>query len=112
MPRSRQAAVVAGRIGGLTRAATAADPREITQQARTAAWQKYLDQVPAEITDPADRERRADLLRRAHMNRLSLKAATARKHARQARQSADQAAAEARAAGAVPLTGDAAGGAA
>jgi len=48
-----------GAIGGLTRAATAATRQEITQAARDAQWQKFLDQVPAGITDQAERQRRA-----------------------------------------------------
>jgi hypothetical protein len=101
MPISHEAAVLRGRIGGLTRAATTPDPRQITQQARHAQWQRFLDQIPAEVTDPAERQRRAELLRRAHMASLSLKAATARSRARRARQAAAEADAEAQAAEAV-----------
>lgn len=97
MPISHEAAVLRGRIGGLTRAATAASPSEITATARAAGWQKFLDQVPAEITDPAERQRRAELLRKAHMSRLSLKAAAARSRARRARQAAAEADADAEA---------------
>jgi hypothetical protein len=60
------------------RAATAPNPAEITKAARDAQWQRFLDQVPAEITDPAERQRRAGLLRKAHMKKLALKASAAR----------------------------------
>lgn len=73
-----------GAIGGLTRAATAAR-QEITQAARDKQWQKFLDQVPAEVTDPAERQRRAELLRKAHMRRLALKASAARTKAARVR---------------------------
>jgi hypothetical protein len=68
-----------GRIGGLTTAANARTPQAITQAARDARWKKYLDQVPEWVTDEADRIRRAELLRRADMQRLALKATKARK---------------------------------
>lgn len=67
-----------GRIGGLTTAANARTPQAITQAARYARFQKYVDQV-VYWTDEADRIRRAELLRRADMVRMSLKAAKARK---------------------------------
>lgn len=65
-----------------------------TQAARDALWQRFLDQVPADITDPAERQRRAELLRKAHMGRLALKAAVAHKRAKAARAAAELAAAE------------------
>lgn len=74
-----------GSIGGLTRAATATTRKEITQATRDKQWQRFLDQVPAEITDPTERQRRANLLRKAHMRRLSLKASAARSKAARAR---------------------------
>ena len=67
-----------GRIGGLTTAARAATPQAITQAARDARFQKYVDQV-VYWTDEADRIRRAELLRKADMTRLALKASKARK---------------------------------
>ena len=85
MPISKEAAQARGRIGGYTRAALAPDRDSITRAARDARWQRYLDQVPPEITDPAERTRRAELLRRADMTRLSLKAAKARRLRAQAR---------------------------
>lgn len=85
MPRSRENARLSGSIGGLMRAATAPSRSEITRRARDALWQRFLDQVPAEITDPAERQRRAELIRAAHMRRLSLKASIARAKTAQAR---------------------------
>jgi hypothetical protein len=72
------AAQTKGRIGGLTTAANAPSPQAITQAARDARFQHYVDQV-AYFTDEADRIRRAELLRKADMTRLSLKAAKARR---------------------------------
>jgi len=95
MPISRESAQLRGRIGGYTRAAMAATPSEITKKARAASWQKFLDQVPPEITDPAERERRAGLLRRAHMSRLALKASAARRAVARARAVLAEAEAEA-----------------
>jgi hypothetical protein len=91
MPIGRITAQARGRIGGYTRAALAPTRESITEAARAARWQKYLDRVPAEITDPAERQRRAELLRRADMQRLSLKAAQARTKAAKARQEAVEA---------------------
>jgi hypothetical protein len=79
-----------GRIGGLTRAATAPTPQSITQAARDATTQKFRDQVRAILPElgaaadggdaaaSADIDRRAELLRRADMVRLSAKATEAR----------------------------------
>jgi hypothetical protein len=94
MPISRTAAQARGRIGGLTRAALAPSRQGITEAARQARWQKYVDQVPAVITDPAERQRRAELLRQADMTRISLKASEARSRAARARREAAQAEAE------------------
>ena len=79
MTASRSAA---GRVGGYTRAATAPTPQAITQHARDGRWARYLDQAREAapgVTDEADIIRRAQLLRRADMCRLSQLAADARK---------------------------------
>ena len=94
MPVSPETARLRGRIGGLSRAAKAVNPSEMTAAGRAAQMQKFLDQVPAEITDPADRMRRAQMLRAAHMSRLALKASAARTAARKAREAAAEATAE------------------
>jgi len=80
---SSEAARARGRIGGLTRAALAPSPQAITAAARDARWQRYRDQVLAAMPelDPADPDvdRRAALLQRADMARLSQRAAKARR---------------------------------
>jgi hypothetical protein len=67
------------------RAATAPTRQDITAAARAARWQKFLDMVPPEITDPAERTRRAELLRLAFMKKMSLKAAAVNRKAAEAR---------------------------
>lgn len=81
MAISHEQAQVRGRIGGLTKAARATDPRDLTRAANAARWQKYLNMVPAEITDPADRQRRAELFRSADMARLALRSSMVRSRA-------------------------------
>ena len=49
-----------------------------TASARAARWQRYLDAVPPEVTDPAERAELARQARRADMQRLSLKSSRAR----------------------------------
>jgi hypothetical protein len=83
--RSRESYRAAGRIGGLRTAALTVDRKAHTQPARAARFQKFLDGVPTEITDPAERVHRAELLRRAHMISLSQRAAAARSRAARAR---------------------------
>jgi hypothetical protein len=103
MPTDRTSRQQRGRLGGLTRAALASSPQAITKAANDARWQKYLDQVRAvlpEITDEGELTRRAMLLMRADMIRLSEKAAKARRlKAELRRAEADLAAAEAATAG-------------
>jgi len=91
MPRSHESYVIAGRIGGTRRAALTVDRRALTAAATAARMQKYLDQVPPEITDPDDRMDRALKLRYADMLTLSSKAATARSKAAELRQAAKRA---------------------
>lgn len=72
----------AGRLGGIMRAATASSPADITRAANGARWQKYLDrarEAAPGVTDEADITRRAQLLQRADMCRLSARAAAARR---------------------------------
>lgn len=85
MAISRAHAQARGKIGGLTTAARVPDRTAHTRPARDAAFQRFLDQVPPEITDPDERRKRAELLRRAHMQRLSLRASVARSKAAKAR---------------------------
>lgn len=77
--RDTRAMSARGRIGGLMKAANAKDRDSLTRAARDARWQRYLDRVPDHVTDPAERERRAALIRRADMQRLALKAAASRR---------------------------------
>jgi hypothetical protein len=74
-----QVRATAGRIGGLTRWAKELDPTAATAPARAAFLRRFDAQVPAEITDPDERTRRAEKLMRAHMIRLSDRAARARR---------------------------------
>lgn len=80
--RKDPAAVRRGRIGGLTRAATAPTRQAITQAACDARMAKYraavLEANPG-LTDEADIARRMDLLLRADMVRLAALAAEARR---------------------------------
>jgi hypothetical protein len=87
VPVSRSTAQLRASIGGTVRAALATDRDALTRAARDARWQKYVDQVLAvlpELTDEAEINRRAELLRTADMKRLALKSAKARREARQA----------------------------
>lgn len=71
-----------GRLGGLTRAATASARQDITRAANAGRRQKYVDKVKAavpDLTDQAELARRADLLMRADMIRLSALASEARR---------------------------------
>lgn len=61
-----------GRIGGLTSYALRTPEQEAIrkQAAATGRIRRFLEQVPAEITDPAERLCRAMALQRAHMQRI------------------------------------------
>ena len=83
---STEARRTAGKIGGLRAVALCPDLTARTAPARQAQWQKYIDKVATAtgITDEAELIRRAEMLRQADMAALSLKAASARKRAREA----------------------------
>jgi hypothetical protein len=67
------------RIGGLARAAQY-DGREVTKAARLAFADRWIREVDPEGTLPrAERERRARAAMRAHMHRLALRSAQARR---------------------------------
>jgi hypothetical protein len=72
-----------GRIGGLTSAAVRTPEQEARRAAAAAAgrMRRFLEQVPAEVTDEDERMRRAGLLQRAHMQTIALKSAARRKKA-------------------------------
>jgi hypothetical protein len=56
------------------------DSRELTAKARSAAWQKYLDEVDPDGSLPEpERIRRAESLRKSRLLAASLKAAVARR---------------------------------
>jgi len=68
----------AGRLGGLA-AAARHDSRRMTQAARRARWQRYLDRVdPDRALPEGERVRRAEALRRADMLRMSAVSVVAR----------------------------------
>jgi very-short-patch-repair endonuclease len=74
------------RLGGLTRAALAPTRQSITEGARAGRWERYRDKVREampDLTEEVEIDRRAELLRKADMQRMSMKAAAARR-ARQA----------------------------
>lgn len=79
MPEPRTNHKVIGRIGGLTRAALGTNEQYRKDRAAEGRMRRFLDQVPAEVTDPAERLRRAQLLQRAHMSRIAMKSAEARR---------------------------------
>lgn len=59
--------------------------RDTMQAARAAAFQRFEDEVdPDRVLDPAERQERAEFARRAHMTKLSMLAAKARREKREA----------------------------
>jgi hypothetical protein len=72
-----------GRIGGLTSYATRTPEQETNRKQAAAAGRirRFLEQVPAEITDPNERMRRALALQTAHMQRIAAKSADRRRKA-------------------------------
>jgi hypothetical protein len=70
---------LAGRIGGLVSAARRTNEDHRKTAAAEGRMRRFLEQVPAEVTDPAERMRRALLLQRAHMQRIAKKSADIRR---------------------------------
>jgi hypothetical protein len=70
-----------GRIAGLTSYAVRTPAQEQRRKEAAAAgrMRQFLEQVPAEITDPAERQRRALALQRAHMTRIAQTSAAKRR---------------------------------
>jgi hypothetical protein len=61
------------------------DPKARTAPARSAFFDRFEREVdPDGVLDPADRRRRAEHARKAHMQRLALKSARARRSRTQA----------------------------
>ena len=82
---------VIGAIGSHISWARTVDRSARTAPGRAASVARWLDLVPAEITDPADRERAAAHLRKAHllsMNRKSVESRARRKAAEAAAEAA------------------------
>ena len=68
-----------GRIGAYTLHATH-DSRETTANARSAFLAKFLDEVdPAHVLPEDERQRRAEMAKRAYFARLALKSAKKRR---------------------------------
>ncbi len=59
--------------------AATADPTARTAPARAAFLDRFDAQIPAEVTDPAERARRAESLRKQYFSALALKSARARR---------------------------------
>ena len=79
MPLSAAERTLRGRIAAYAMHA-ANDPRETTKAARGAFIAKFERQVdPDGVLPPAERARRAEAAMRAHMSRLALKSARARR---------------------------------
>ena len=73
--------VAAGRIGGLTKAARHS-PSELTGPAQAGFLRRFRVEVdPEGILPEAERERRANAALRAHMARLAMASAEARRKA-------------------------------
>lgn len=73
--------VLAGRIGGLTKASRYS-AQELTAPAREGFLARFEREAdPDGVLSPEERSRRAEALRRAHMARLALKSAQARRKA-------------------------------
>ncbi|MCG5460805.1 hypothetical protein MED01_004231 [Micromonospora sp. MED01] len=75
----RKDRAAAGRIGGLTRASREIDPKAAAQRGQRGLIARFEKQVPAEVTDPAQRTRMAELALRAHMSRLAVASAKKRR---------------------------------
>ena len=77
------------RVAALKRWAREEDPRAATARAREAFWQRFLDEVdPEGILPEAERQTRAERLRKAHFVALSAKARQARQRKRAHRERA------------------------
>lgn len=80
---------LSARIAAHTSWARTADPAARTAPARAALRNKFEREAdPDGVLDPAERERRAEALRRAFYLRLALASAKARQHRRRGRPAA------------------------
>lgn len=73
---------LAGRIGGLTRSALKTNEEHRKARAKAGFMRRFLDQIPADITDEVERARCAQLLLRAHMAGIAKKSADKRRKPR------------------------------
>jgi hypothetical protein len=71
--------VMAGRIGGIMRAARDTDKKATGQRGQRGLIAKFEREVPDDVTDPRERARIAGLLLKAHMARLAMKSSKARR---------------------------------
>lgn len=71
--------VLRARIAANTRWAREADRPGATEKARKASNDRFLNQVPAEITDPAQRAKCAENLRRAFYQKMAYRSAQVRR---------------------------------
>jgi hypothetical protein len=71
--------VMAGRIGGLTRAAREQDPQALGRRGQRGLIAKFEREVPDTVTDPRERARLTNLALRAHMARLAMRSAKVRR---------------------------------
>lgn len=83
--------------GGYAKAAYAPNRDSLTRAARDARMERFRERIREalpHIDDPAEIDRRAQLLLKSEMSKLSLKAAQGRRRAAQARREASEAEAE------------------
>jgi hypothetical protein len=82
MPMTPQDRILRARIAANTLHAKCADPRKHTAPARRAFLTKFEREVdPNGVLTPEERHRKALRARKAHMQRLALKSAKARRKA-------------------------------
>jgi hypothetical protein len=101
VPLDPKTAALAGRIGAY-RAHASHDVRQLTERARTAAFDAFLREVdPSQELPVAERLRRATAARNAHMAQLALKSSRARRLRASSSRGSDRATAMDTSAGAV-----------
>lgn len=85
MPLTPEQRSLRARIASHVSWANTEDPKARTAPARSAFFDRFERAVdPDGVLDPADRRRRAEHARKAHMQRLALKSARARRSRSQA----------------------------
>jgi hypothetical protein len=71
--------VLRAKIAANTRWSREADRKAATESARRASNDRFLSQVPAEITDPVQRAQCAENLKRAFYQRMAFRSAQVRR---------------------------------